>query len=410
MVRGRSDYVDVGGVSPSNCIPVDCTNSKLTYVGSWTLVSDDFDSQNGTYKYSSTLNDSVSLTFYGIGVRIRFRRASDAGKVSITIDTTTRTVNTYNDTVDHRWFTFLAETKENHLLTIKVAESGKRVYFDSLTILQEEKALDTVSIIQEIVNTQSNISKFLGRTDYGQMTDLYPASVIYYSGPTAKSDGKAGLALADEYHRILAKPLGSENLVFKQKASTGELQSDLVSWGGTAVSIGQQVAAASIPVVQASDKGLKSFEQERVEAGYGFGCLTYRLGQASGTYQPTGLLINPSGSGRKVIITLIDCNASVVTAVQNSTYANVTTSDNGTQVIAVNRLVGSAVTPVALTYRTPTISVGGTRLHLIAGYISARYDKPIIVNPGKNLMFEGSQFSGSAQDVRVTIEWIEVSI
>ena len=221
-------------VFPSNVVPVDCTDPAIVYTGSWTLVDDDFDAQNGTYKYSSTLADKLEMAFAGVGVRIRFRRYSDCGQATITLNGTSRTVDTYNATVDYRWFTFFLSEKGVYTLTIAVAEVGQKVEIDSITILNEESALDTVSQIQEIVNVRTAFDSAYDTGGWLNVVDLKPVIGVYYANPAdLTADGKATAILMDIKRRAIVRPVGSQLLDLKQKATTGELQGDVELWGGT---------------------------------------------------------------------------------------------------------------------------------------------------------------------------------
>jgi len=189
---------------------------------------------HGYYRQSKKLNDYQEFTFYGVGVLICVFTDNQCGNALVQIDNdTARVFNTYQDlSTANGVFSYLpvigGVTKGKHTLRVSVGEADKYVKIDHYLIVEDERALHTISIIENRVNVSSELIRAFGNTTYMPVSEQYPFAIQYLQNPTDLTDGDVTVALADSKRRVITRPKGSELLDFKQKPVTGELQVDMI--------------------------------------------------------------------------------------------------------------------------------------------------------------------------------------
>lgn len=125
--------------------------------------------------------------------------------------------------------------------------------------------------------------------------------------------------------------------------------------------LGQQVSAASLPVVISSDQSTINVSVVPPAGADVFSAVGERTGVGA-TEVPVMILKNPSGSGKVISINqiLLVNRHTVSSNVVFRCYTSPTITANGTAITIPTLDVGSGKTTVAQAFRSPTISANGT--------------------------------------------------
>jgi len=126
-------------------------------------------------------------------------------------------------------------------------------------------------------------------------------------------------------------------------------------------------------------------------------------------------ILNPSGSGKTVILCCVDYGFSNTTAVaaRFKWYSNPTITAAGTTVTPVNGLIGSAVTSAINTYTSPTHSARGTEMvsHSVYGgtqsFAQFLFDGRIVIPANNRILLTGTP-DGVNRGTLINLRWIEI--
>lgn len=159
--------------------------------------------------------------------------------------------------------------------------------------------------------------------------------------------------------------------------------------------------------------GSVNFEDDEVNAGYGFVANRGTFSTGLITEFPFFLLRNPVGSGRQVcIFRILLAATSSANATFFTFYYAPTITANGATITPRNLLIGSAtISPVALTTSNPTISANGTSLFNIfcqGQATTTKLDLPelLIVPAGQTLLVTALQGLVGINNT-FSIMWVE---
>lgn len=142
--------------------------------------------------------------------------------------------------------------------------------------------------------------------------------------------------------------------------SNGAEEVNLKTSGGVEL-LGQQVSAASLPVVISSDQSTIPVSVVPPAGADVFSAVGERTGVGTSEV-PVMLLKNPSGSGKVLSINqiLLINRHTVSSLVIFRCYSSPTITANGTAISIPTLDIGSGNTTVAEAYQSPTISANGT--------------------------------------------------
>lgn len=157
--------------------------------------------------------------------------------------------------------------------------------------------------------------------------------------------------------------LDSTNLPLPVADGGGSLTVDAA---GIPTALGQTTMASSMPVVIASDQTrvpIRFPDRTLLDAGQSFG-FSIEQNQASTGEQNLILFRNPSGSGKTVYLTKINCGTTdTITRFKIRIYQKPTVSAVGTTgTIFSNQIKSSPPSSVCLVYTVPTTSAKGTKI------------------------------------------------
>ncbi len=222
---------------PRNIITVDSSSPLITYAGTW----EDIPSPRAwgqKYKRSSKLGDTASFTFTGTAILGRFLFSPQSSSTHwFRIDGGDwQPLNLLDETEYFDWCVLAYNLpRAQHTIELKVGEDGKHLNIDCFRYEVEEGALQVDAMIEAMITARiTELSKAFGRTDWLKVVEQAPATGVYFQNPSDLTDGDYTSILMDIKRRAITRPLGDQLAYFKQ-ATTGELQPDIIKWGGTSL-------------------------------------------------------------------------------------------------------------------------------------------------------------------------------
>jgi len=161
----------------------DMANAKVTKTAGWTVVND-LDAVGASYYQSKTLNDTLTFTFKGASLFIRFKTGPDCGNVSVKVDSTTNTYDLYNALSLYKYLNVAVglNFRSNHTVSIKVLatkNAGSTDYYvrsDAYLIRKTDDALSLHSLeyigLIDTINTINTIGLISSITNIANVASV----------------------------------------------------------------------------------------------------------------------------------------------------------------------------------------------------------------------------------------------
>lgn len=221
-----SQYQDLTAFT-RNVRPIDSEDANyVTPTGSWTKIMERL-ATGRSYIWSATEGESLSLKFTSTGLWLRVREGPDCGIFDVKLDEGAweEGADTYSQDLQYEVLPIFSNLDlKEHTFQVKVtnkknaASSGYKIAVDAFIPELDFGALQAWVLPESVGETRARI---LGVDTIG--TSPYRAILHYELAPWAFD---AAL------NRLLSFIYGSENLKLKQKATTGELQTEILGSEG----------------------------------------------------------------------------------------------------------------------------------------------------------------------------------
>lgn len=180
--------------------------------------------------------------------------------------------------------------------------------------------------------------------------------------------------------------------------------------------LGQQVSAASLPVVISSNQSeypVLSMEQYLANTNKLF-TMNFEVSGVGTTEIPVALFRNPSGSGKTVKfarLTISNLHQTANTFIRVRAYVAPTVTADGTGLVEGCTHIGQAA-PVSVTFSSPTVSANGTRIGQWNVVSSANalvipLDLWFILDANTQMLLT-AQADGTARIIAGALIWAEV--